>query len=404
VARLLFLGASVTQAPAFRYARQAGHHVIAVDADPDAVAARLADAFEAVDFQDVAEVASVGALYDVQGVLAVGSDRAVHPAACVAEALGLPGIGAYVAELMTDKALMRARLQEAGVRQPAHLVLEWPDTRAGRFPLPAVLKPADSGGQRGVFVIAEREDLDRHARETFSFSATRRAILEQYVEGIELNGIVVVRDGDPSLVTLSDRLRPPGLGFGVGWIHSYPSSVPAPGLESAREAALAAVRAMELRNVIAFPQVIVDGADEAWLVEVAARIPAGQMADLVSNATGVNLYEIAIRQSLGFGVPDELVAPRFTRPVAIRFLTAEPGVLPVGRVDAIGGLSEVRASPGVLAADLYFGMGHVIHPVQVDADRNGYVIATGDTPAHALSLADAAAEKLVVSVEVAQVS
>ena len=50
-------------------------------------------------------------------------------------------------------------------------------------------------------------------------------MLEEYVDGIELNGILVVRDGEPSLITLSDRLRPPGLGFGVGWIHQYPSSL-----------------------------------------------------------------------------------------------------------------------------------------------------------------------------------
>jgi biotin carboxylase len=398
VATLLVLGASVSQLPAIRYGRESGHRVVAVDGDPNAVGFRFADVAEAVDFADVGRVTAVGARHHVDGVLAVCSDRAVHPAAAVAEALSLPSIGADVAHAMTDKAVMRDTLAAAGVRQPAYRVLEWPDTRPGRRFRPSVLKPADSGGQRGVFRIESPADLEQHLRETLSFSHTRRAILEDYVEGSELNGIVVVRNGEPTLLTLSDRLRPEGQGFGVGWIHSFPSALDDRALDDARDVAFAAVSALGLRNGIAFPQLIVDGDGDAWLVEIAARIPAGQMADLVSFAVGVNLYEVAIRQALGLPVPDELIAPKHETPVAIRFLTADPGVLPVGTVEAIDGIDAVRASDGVLAVDLYFGPGHVIRPLQVDADRNGYVIATGADPPDALARADAAAAKLLVRV------
>jgi hypothetical protein len=220
-------------------------------------------------------------------------------------------------------------------------------------------------------------------------------MLEEYVDGIELNGIIVVRDGEPELVTLSDRLRPSGIGFGVGWIHLYPSSLDGAVLDRARDVAFAAVRELGLRDGIAFPQLIAAG-DDVRLVEIAARIAAGQMADLVRFGTGIELYEIAIAQALGRPVPDELVVSSFSRPVAIRFLTAKPGILPVGTVAAIDGLDEVRASPGVLSAGLYFGPGATITPVQVDADRRGYVVATAETAEGALALADDAARRLVV--------
>jgi hypothetical protein len=64
----------------------------------------------------------------------------------------------------------------------------------------------------------------------------------------------------------------------------------------------------------------------------------------------------------------------------------------------VHGLDAVRSSPGVLAADLYFGAGATIRPVQVDADRSGYVVATAPGSVEALALADAAAEKLDVHV------
>ena len=295
---------------------------------------------------------------------------------------------------------MRARLAYAGIPQPRSRLIASPAEIEAAFAAlapPVVLKPADSGGQRGIFLVETVEAIRAHLPETFAVSRKGQAILEEYLDGIELNGLLAVRDGDATVLTLSDRLRPSGIGFGVGWIHMFPSVLPETTLNEASDLAVAAVRALGLRDGIAFPQLIAT-TDGVRIVEAAARIAAGQMADLVSYGTGINLFEIAFAQALGDAVPDDLVTRRFTRPVAIRFLTASPGVLPVGTVTSIGGLDTVRRSPGILAADLYFGEGATIRPVQVDADRSGYVIATADNSLAALELADQAAEQLVVRV------
>jgi biotin carboxylase len=399
VATLLFLGASVSQLPAIRHARRTGHRVVAVDGDPGAIAFAAADAAESVDFADVDAVLEVARRHRVDGVLAVSSDRAVAPAAAVAGALGLPTIGPRVAYVMTDKLAMRATLDDAGVRQPRFAGLgdgDDPADAVAHVGLPAVLKPADSGGQRGLYLIRTLDDLEERLPDTLALSRIRRAVVEEYIPGDELNCLLVVRGGEPRLLTLSDRLRPRGPGFGVGWIHVYPSAQPAEQLDEARAVAFEAVRALGLRDGIAFPQLLVGRDGGVRVVEVAARIPAGQMADLVRLGTGVDLYDIAIAQALGHEVEDELVMATVNRPVAIRFLTAHPGVLPVGIVAAIEGVDAMRRSEGVLAADLYFDVGHRIRPLQVDADRLGYVAATGRDPADALARADAAAAKVDV--------
>ena len=134
-------------------------------------------------------------------------------------------------------------------------------------------------------------------------------------------------------------------------------------------------------------------------VEVAARIPGGQMSDLVRHAVGVDLVEIALRQALGEDVPDEVALPRFQQPLAIRFLTASPGPLPTGRVVRIGALEPVLSAPGVVQADTYLQVGETIRPVRLDGDRRGYVIAVADTNLEALELAESAARLLHVDVE-----
>jgi biotin carboxylase len=398
---VLFLGASVSQVEAIRRARDLGLRVVAIDADPDAVGFADADVAETIDFSKVEEVIELARRHRVDGVLAVSTDRAVPIAAAVAHRLGLPGVDTATAYAMTDKHVMRERLAAAGVIQPRHARLASIENAAEAFDMiggPAVLKPTDSGGQRGVFLVESVEELRRLLPEALGQSRKREAILEQYLPGSELNGIVVVTDGKPHVITLSDRLRPPGPGFGVGWIHLFPSALDSGTLERAAKAAADAVIALGLREGIGFPQLIATPS-EIHVVEVAARIPAGQMADLVRVGVGVDLFEIAIRQALGEPVNADFWRPRFRQPLAIRFFTASPGVLPVGRIKSISGLDRVRDAAGVVKAELYMRPGEMINPVQVDADRRGYVIAVADEPQAALELADKAALALQVEVE-----
>jgi biotin carboxylase len=398
---VLFIGAGRHQRRAILRAQELGLGVVAVDRNPEAPGLAEADQAEVVDFRDVERVAGVGRRHGVDGVLTVSADRAVPVVAAVAEELGLPGIGSATAHLMTHKVAMRRRLAEAGVPQPAFAAVR--TLHEGRAAvatvgLPAVLKPADSGGQRGVFRLDSTDDLDAHLHAALAESASGEAIVESFHDGLELNGLAIARGGAVDVLTLSDRLRPPGVGFGVGWIHVYPSSLYGDALAEAERAAVHAVHALGLRDGIAFPQLLAsDGG--VRVIEVAARIPGGQMADLARHAVGVDLVEIALRQALGEEVPDELVRPRVEQPLAIRFLTAAPGPLPTGKVRSVGGLEKVRAFPGVVQADTYLAVGETIRPVRLDGDRRGYVIAVGETTLEALERAEAAARLVDVEVE-----
>jgi biotin carboxylase len=402
VRTVLFVGAGRHQRRAILRAKELGLRVAAVDRNPDAPGLGEADIARVVDFSDTAAVLKATARLKLDGVLTVSADRAVPVVAAVAEARGLPGIGVETAHLMTHKIAMRRRLGEAGVPQPRFAAVRSLAERrraADEVGFPAVLKPADSGGQRGVFRVESLDDIDGHLHEALAASPSGEAILEEFVDGMEMNGIVLARDGESIPLTLSDRMRPPGIGFGVGWIHVYPASIYGAQLEESERIAGHTVHALGLRTGVAFPQLIAAPDGRVVVVECAARIPGGQMADLVRWAVGVDLVEVQIRMALGDELPDELVLPKFEQPLAIRFLTAQPGPLPTGRVEWIGPLDKVLAFPGVVQADVYLQVGETIRPVRLDGDRRGYVIATAGTNLEALDRAEAAARLLDVEVE-----
>ena len=399
---VLFVGAGRHQRRAIARARELGLRTVAVDRNSAAPGLAEADVGHVLDFRDVEAVIEVGRHEEANGVLTVSADRAVPVVAAVAGALGLPGIGPDTAHRMTHKVAMRRTLADAGLPQPrfaAARTLHEAHSAAEVVGFPAVLKPADSGGQRGIFQLESIDDLERHLHAALAESPTHETILESFEEGLELNGLVIARSGRAELLTLSDRLRPPGVGFGVGWIHVYPSTLFGDTLAEAEHVAVQSVRALGLRDGIAFPQLIAAETGRVTVVEGAARIPGGQMADLAAHAVGVDLVEIALRQALGEQVSDQVVHARRQQPLAIRFLTAAPGPLPTGTVRRVTGLERVLAFPGVVQADVFLQEGEEIRPVRLDGDRRGYVIAVGETNLEALERAEAACKLLDVDVE-----
>jgi biotin carboxylase len=390
---VLFVGAGRHQRRAIARAKELGLSVAAIDRNPDAPGLAEADVAEVVEFGEAVEAARrIGP----DGVLTIASDRAVPLVAEIAEELGLPGIGREAAEAATNKAVMREALATAGVPQPRFEVLSNP--RSVDVGFPAVVKPVDSAGQRGLFFVRSQEELEERLPAALAESRAGAAIVEQFLDGVEVNCLAVARGGDVSVLTLSERRRPSGDGFGVCLAHVFPAALDAETALEAERVAVAAVRAIGVRDSVAYPQLLVSP-DGVRLVEIAARVPAGLMDEVARLGIGVDLVQIALLQALGEPVPAELLRPREHQPLAIRFLTARPGPLPVGRVRSVNGIDRALSAPGVVAADSYMTPGETIRPARVDGDRRGYVIALGETSAEAVARAEDGAALIEVEVE-----
>jgi hypothetical protein len=123
------------------------------------------------------------------------------------------------------------------------------------------------------------------------------------------------------------------------------------------------------------------------------------MADLAHTPWASISSTSRLLQALGVEVPDELVKPRFSQPLAIKFLTAVARAAADGPHRERRPLDKVLAFPGVVQAELYLQAGETIRPVRLDGDRRGYVIAVADTNIEALERAEAAARLADVVVE-----
>lgn len=255
---------------------------------------------------------------------------------------------------------MRRRLAEAGVPQPRFAAVRGLAERRRALDevgVPAVLKPANAGGQRGLFRVDSIDDVDAHLHEALAASPTEEAILEEYVPGVEVLAVV----SGNKVVTLSDRLTDP---FGVASAHVYPAAMYGMQQDETERLALRAVSALRLSST-AVVELIVAEDGRIVVIGCSPDVPP-VIADLIG----------------------------YSQPAAVRFLT-----LPPGRVTRVGSLDTVLAFPGVVRADVLVQPGDTVYPVRTGADRHGYVMAVADTNIEALERAEAAAR--LVDVEVA---
>lgn len=118
------------------------------------------------DFEDEAAlralVARAAEEHRVQYVLHLGSERSMAPVVAEAEALGLSPNSADSVRLLNDKNAMRGLLNAAGVsvvRAREAAALAEVEPLLAEFGLPAVVKPTNSAGSRGVALVRTVTDL-----------------------------------------------------------------------------------------------------------------------------------------------------------------------------------------------------------------------------------------------------
>jgi biotin carboxylase len=395
----LLAGGSRSQLGLLEHARALEHKICVVDGAPTAPLLKEADYPVVRSFTDVegvlADLERIGV--EPVAVATMGSDQAVLPTARLAERLGLPGLPVAAAEIVADKRKMRAAFEAAGIPAPAGRdVTSLNDAVAAlaEIGVPAVLKPVDGSGQRGVTEVRAEDELPAAFERALAASRTGAAVLERYVEGQEftVNGFLFEGEYFPMSVTQRRLHPPPPLGVCIA--HRYPSGL---GDEAERrlfELALRVSRAVGIETGPSYVQVRVHEG-EPGVIEVGARLGGGKDAELAKLVTGFDAIRANVLWSLDQLRREDLVPGE---PVAscgqVRFVVAPPGR--IVRLEAAPAL----ALEGVHEAGFYWHEGMTLPPLTSGAERLGYLVLTAGDEAELDDLTDRALAALDVEIAV----
>ena len=74
-----------------------------------------------------------------------------------------------------------------------------------KIEFPVIVKPVDSSGSRGISVCRNKEELKRAGLKALRYSASKRLIIEQYIEGDEITVNYIIENGTAMLTSIHDR-------------------------------------------------------------------------------------------------------------------------------------------------------------------------------------------------------
>lgn len=388
---ILLLGAGPLQVPAVRAARRLGLRSVVLDFNPGAPGLREADSPHVADIKDADQALRIARQERVSGVLSVCTDHAVRTVARVAAELGLPGLSPDAAERATDKYRMREAFVRGGAPSPKAIRVASEDElreAAARLGWPVIVKPTDGVGSKGVTKAAKPSDLDLAWQRGQSVCRNGVLVCEEFVEGPEVSVEGLTWNGETHLVAITDKITS-GPPYFVETGHTQVSRLPKGDQASLLDAARLGVRALGIDFAASHTEIKL-GIHGPRIMEIGARLGGDRItSDLVPLATGVDIFEGAIRVALG-DAPK--ISPTRSAGAAIRYFLPEPGTI-VG----IEGAAESRAVEGVVDWVLDVQEGGEVPPLENSLTRVGHVLAVGATPDEAEARAEQARRLLKIS-------
>jgi biotin carboxylase len=379
MSRILILGGGSSQLSAIRRCRKMGHHVVVADISPDCPGRLEGDAFADVSTFDPDGVSLAAAEHQVHGILTIGSDQPVLTQAVAAERLDLPAfLDPRQALLATNKKAMKLCLAGREVPLAPFAFLKATERSIpGHVGLPAVIKPLDSQGQRGIFYLTEREIPRELMRETLSFSREKEVIVEEFYPGGEVTVSGWMRRGHFEIYSITDRVTRHELPrLGVCFAHRYPSRHAAAAEEEIRTVSARAVQALGIEEGPVYIQLLVGDAG-VRINEIACRLGGAYEDEFIPRIAGVDMLDLLIRGTLGEELDLEDVTPEFRRDrfFSIPLLFCRPGLL-----DRWEGVEEAAALPGVRNLDTLLPPGTEIRAMHNSTQRAAYGIIEGSSP------------------------
>lgn len=206
------IGGGFHQVPLVKIAKSMGFRVLVTDMYENPPARAQADLFERIDTTNMEDTLKCAQKHRADFVVTDMTDVAVPTAAYIAENLGLPGIGYDTALRFSNKHIMRKALREKFSENlpESHYFERVQDAAAFyrdvRLQGDFVVKPVNSQGSRGVFVLSpECADPDSLLYAAFGESQKRGILIESFIPGAEYSAETFVRDGKVHNLTLTKK-------------------------------------------------------------------------------------------------------------------------------------------------------------------------------------------------------
>ncbi len=363
--KLLILGGMKKSCQIVDQAKRMGIHTVITDyyeADK-APAKSAADESFLISATDVDGVVGLIRREHIDGVITGFADVLIPAYAAICEKAGLPAFFTpHQADIFLNKNLYKPVLKKYGVPTPSSYVIsEQTIISSCEFSYPVIVKPVDNCGSRGCSICRDEEELLLHLPNAFAFSASKKLMVEEYIEGPEATAFFVIQDGNVYFSALGNRHVENHQGDGVIRLplgYSFPSSLTEYYSEQIAPKVADMLKGEGIANGMLYMQCIIkDGVPMVY--DLGLRLSGSLEYHMFEAACGFNPLEMminfAVSGTMGASIKDK-VDPYLCGKYGWN-VSALRGI---GTVKTICGAEELRNLSDVVHVDIAHEDGHIL--------------------------------------------
>jgi len=299
--KILIPGVGNAQVDFIKVCKSFGYEVFTCSYKDEGKGRYFSDQFNVINIVDADTIEAFMRDNEISQVYTVGSDLAMPTVSKVAKALEIPHfISEDTARICNTKNLLRAELENLndGHYSIAYkTLLNFEDFRGWNH-FPAIVKPVDGQGQRGITIVNSAKDLKDAFEWAIKHSIKKQVIVEEYIEGFEIsvNGYIV--NSDLKFNFVSERISFSEYPGGIIKSHLFPVS------KSYNNKALHQLlndvcTHLVIQNGPVYFQIKIDHLGFPKLIEVTPRLDGCHLWNLIFRIGGPNLLEITLKHLEG---------------------------------------------------------------------------------------------------------
>lgn len=370
--KALVLAGGFPQIALLEELKKRGYVTVLADWNEEPVAKKHADIFYKESTLDVAKITEIARMEQVDFLITACTDQALLTVAKVSEELGLPCYIDYATALaVTNKAHMKKIFVENGIPTAKHVIVDAAEDVPSNMPFPLIVKPVDCNSSKGVKKVQNRKELQEAVQTAVAYSRTDTAVVEQFVQGVEISVDVYVENGEAKVLCISNNDKIADKDKFIIFRGVCPAREADLVKDKVQKAAQQIADAFALKNAPMLIQLITDGKD-IYVLEFSARTGGGTKFLRIKSFTGFDVIAAVVDLTEG-NLPH--VQPQSEdKYLADEFIYCKPG-----QFDHMEGFAALKEQGIIHDYYVFKWKGASFDSVQSSGDRVGGFTIVADS-------------------------
>lgn len=342
---LLVLGSSHAELPLIDAALRLGCRVATVSSGEPGHAAAVSNEHYKVDYSDVAGVEKLVREANFTSIVAGCNDFAAFTVAQIAENLRMENQDSlWQTEELHRKDRFRRLCNNLGIPSPRFHAVDQSDSfhteDFENFAFPVIVKPVDMTGGKGIKICENVKQVEFAIKFAISESRSKRAVIEEVIQGQLKSACFFLNDGRPVLLTHADEFVKRDTFLVESAL--VPSDLPESRTHHLTEYVHRIARDLRLLRGLLHVQFITQGNND-FLIEACRRPPGDLYPLLPSLLAEHELADLVVRNALGHNVVARVTQRPLTPTLRLCLFPSRNGHIRSWKLNQIGGVSVARS-------------------------------------------------------------